>query len=61
LEDKYGYAGQIVTSKGRKFYFKNTHFDLNLQGALDIARDKDYAIYFMKKMGYPVPTWQTFF
>lgn len=61
LEPQYRYVGQIVTSDGRKFYFRNTNFDLNGQGASEIARDKDYAAYYMGLMGYPVPEGRAFY
>ena len=35
--------------------------DLNPVGASDIAKDKDYANFFMKKMGYPIVPGRTFF
>jgi len=61
LEPEFRYAGAIVLPDGRRRYFRNTHFDLNGQGATEIARDKAYAAYFMARLGYPVPEGQTFF
>ena len=54
LENSYGRVGQIILPSGNKRYFFNTHLDINSLGASEIAHDKDYAEYFMKKMGYPV-------
>ncbi|MEK7609749.1 MAG: cyanophycin synthetase [Patescibacteria group bacterium] len=54
-------VGQIITPDGKKRYFRNTCFDLNTLGATEIARDKDYANYFMTQMGYPVIPGQAFF
>lgn len=60
-EPHWGIVGQVITSDGRKRYYRNTCFDINTLGATEIAKDKDYASYFMAKMGYPVITGQTFF
>lgn len=61
IEPEYGYVGQIKTRDGRIFYFRNTSFDLNGQGSSDNAKDKGYADYFMRRMGYPVPEGRTFY
>ncbi len=61
VEPEYGYAAQIVTPDGRKRYLLGAHFDLNTLGASAIARDKAYALYFMRHMGYPVPEGEAFF
>ena len=62
LEPEWELAGQIVFKSGRKSYFKYNTLDLNPVGASDIAKDKDYANYFMNSMGYPVvPGSKTFF
>ncbi len=60
IEPEYGYVGQIKTKDGRIFYFRNTNFDLNGQGASELAKDKRYTAYFLHLMGYPVPKGQTF-
>jgi hypothetical protein len=54
VEPRWGYVGQIVLPDGRKRYFRNTSLDINGLGSTEIARDKDYAQYFLKRMGYPV-------
>lgn len=56
LEPKYGYAGQIILPNGQTRYFRSTHLDINPLGASEISHDKDYAAFFMKKLGYPVVT-----
>lgn len=61
IEPQYGYVGQIKTKDGRFFYFRNTSFDLNGQGSSDNAKDKGYASYFMKRLGYPVPREKSFY
>ena len=61
IEPNWKVVGQIVTADGRKRYYRNTCFDLNSLGSTEIAKDKDYASYFMKKMGYPVIEGKTFF
>jgi len=60
IEPTWNFVGQITLPDGRKRYFRNTNFDLNGQGACETARDKDFAAYFMGKMGYPVVPSQAF-
>ncbi|MBA3724876.1 MAG: ATP-grasp domain-containing protein [Armatimonadetes bacterium] len=54
LEPRFGWAGRIRLPDGRFVYFKDTNFDLNPLGATEIARDKDFASFFMDQLGYPV-------
>lgn len=62
LEPEWQIAGQIVFKNGKKSYFRYNSLDLNPTGASDIAKDKDYANFFMEHMGYPtVPNSKTFF
>src|SRR3989338_4601232 len=52
LEPEWDIAGQITFADGKRSYFRYNTLDLNPVGASDIAKDKDYATFFMKKMGY---------
>lgn len=61
MEPEWNIVGQIVFKNGRKRYFRYSSLDLNPLGASDIAKDKDYANFFMKKMGYPTIIGKTFF
>lgn len=62
IEPRWGVVGQITFKSGRHSYFRYNTLDLNPVGSSDIARDKDYANFFMKAMGYPVvPGSKTFF
>ena len=62
LEPEWEIAGQITFKSGRHSYFRYNTLDLNLVGASDIAKDKDYASLFMQRLGYPVvPGSKTFF
>lgn len=61
MEPKWGIVGQIIFSNGRKRYFRYTSIDLNTLGASEIAKDKDYTSFFLKKMGYPVIPGKSFF
>ncbi|MFA6158033.1 MAG: cyanophycin synthetase [Candidatus Paceibacterota bacterium] len=60
VEPVWGYVGQISYKNGRKRYFRGSTLDLNPVGASDIAKDKDYANFFMKRMGYPTITGKAF-
>ena len=61
IEPEWKIVGQIVFKNGRKRYFRGSTVDLNPVGASDIAKDKDYAAFFMRRMGYPVAPGKTFF
>jgi len=61
IEPEWRIVGQIVFRNGRKRYFRGSTLDLNPVGASDVAKDKDYATYFMRRMGYPVVPGKTFF
>lgn len=61
VEPEWKIAGQIVFKNGRKRYFRASTIDLNPVGASDIAKDKDFANFFMKTMGYPTVPGKTFF
>jgi D-alanine-D-alanine ligase-like ATP-grasp enzyme len=62
LMEPSGFVGQITFKNGRKSYFKWNTLDLNPLGSSNVAKDKDYASFFMKKLGYPiVPDSKTFF
>jgi D-alanine-D-alanine ligase-like ATP-grasp enzyme len=62
LEPEWHIAGCIVFKSGQRSYFRYNTIDLNPVGSADISRDKDYANFFMKKLGYPiVPGSKTFY
>jgi len=61
IEPKWGSVGQIIFKNGKKIYFRNSSIDLNTMGASAVAVDKDYASYFLNKMGYPVISGRVFY
>ena len=62
LEPEWNIVGQIIYKSGRKRYFRYSSLDLNALGSSEISKDKDYANFFMKRMGYPIiPNSKTFF
>ena len=62
MEPEWEIVGQITFKSGRHSYFRYNTLDLNPMGSSEIAKDKDYANFFMKRMGYPiVPGSRTFF
>ncbi len=61
IEPDWEYVAQIITADGRKRYFRNTVLDLNGAGSTEIAKDKDFASFFLKNMHYPVPEGQAFY
>ncbi len=62
IEPEWEIVGRITFKDGRHSYFRYNTLDLNHMGASEIARDKDYANYFMASLGYPiVPGGKTFF
>mgnify|MGYP001809554140 CR=1 FL=1 len=61
MEPKWKIVGQIIFRNGKKRYFRYSSLDLNPLGSSEIAKDKDYANFFMKKMGYPTIPGATFY
>ena len=61
VEPAWGIVGQITFRNGKKSYFRYNTLDLNPVGASDVAKDKDYANFFMRKMGYPTVPGRTFY
>lgn len=61
VEPEWGVVGQIILKDGRRRYFRYNTLDLNPVGASDVAKDKDYATFFMKRMGYPTVPGKAFY
>lgn len=61
MEPNWQIVGQIAFKNGRKCYFKYSTLDLNPMGASELARDKDFAAFFIKKEGYPTVTGEAFY
>ncbi len=62
IEPEWGITGQIVFKNKKHSYFRYNTLDLNQVGSSDVAKDKDYANFFMSSMGYQVvPNSKTFF
>jgi D-alanine-D-alanine ligase-like ATP-grasp enzyme len=61
VEPEWGIAAQIIYKNGVVRSLRMYSLDLNHIASADIARDKDYAKFFMKERGYPVSEGQTFF
>ena len=53
IEPEWGIAAQIIYKNGVVRSLRMYSLDLNHIASSDIARDKDYAKFFMKKRGYP--------
>ncbi|MEK7648748.1 MAG: cyanophycin synthetase [Patescibacteria group bacterium] len=61
VEPMYRFVAQLVFPSGDRRYV-STHIDgVNGAGATEIARDKTYALFFLKTMGYSVPEGRAFF
>jgi D-alanine-D-alanine ligase-like ATP-grasp enzyme len=61
VESEWGIAAQIIYNNGIVRSLRMYSLDLNHIASSDIARDKDYAKFFIKKRGYPVAKGRTFF
>lgn len=61
LEPEWGIAGQITFKNGRRRYFRFNTLDINTMGASEIAKDKDYANFFLEKLGYPIVPGKAFY
>jgi D-alanine-D-alanine ligase-like ATP-grasp enzyme len=61
LEPKWKVVGQVSYPSGQKRYFRLSSLDLNPMGASAVAKDKDYANFFMTRLGYPTVKGKAFF
>ncbi len=61
VEPEWKIASQIIYKNGVVRGVRMYSLDINHIASSDIARDKDFAKFFMKKRGYPVAEGQTFF
>lgn len=61
LEPEYQFAGELVFPNGRRHLFRNTNFNVNPAGSTEIAKDKGYTTFFLKKHGINAPKNQAFF
>lgn len=59
LEPEYQFAGELIFPNGRRMCFRN--FNVNSAASSEIARDKAYTNYFLRKHGFHVPEGKTFF
>ncbi len=60
VEPDWRCVGQITYPSGIKRYFRLSTLDINTMAASEIARDKDYARFFLQSMGYPVAIGRSF-
>jgi D-alanine-D-alanine ligase-like ATP-grasp enzyme len=61
LEPEFKFAGELIFPNGRRRVFRNTNFNINPAGSAEIAKDKGYTKYFLRKAGINVPEGQAFF
>ena len=61
IEPEWKIAAQIIYKNGVVRSLRMYSLDLNHIASADIARDKDYAKFFMKKKGYPIAEGRTVF
>lgn len=61
IEPEWGIAAQIIYRNGTVRSLRMYSLDLNNIASADIAKDKDYAKFFMKIRGYPVAEGRTIF
>ena len=61
VEKEWGIASQIIYKNGVVRSLRMYSLDLNHIASSDIARDKDFAKFFMKSKGYPIAKGKTVF
>ncbi|MBY0376475.1 cyanophycin synthetase [Patescibacteria group bacterium] len=61
IEPEWGVVAQIIYKNGVTRSLRFYSLDLNHIASADIAKDKDYAKFFIKKLGYPVAEGTTIF
>ncbi len=60
VEPVYGYVARITGHDGSVFMLRGTHLDVNPDGASEIARDKGYTKFFLRRLGYHTSDWKVF-
>lgn len=61
MEPAYGFAGELIFADGSKQLFHNANLNLNPAAATQIANDKGYTCFFLRKHGIRVPQQRAFF
>ena len=61
MEPRWNKVGQIIFKNGKTSYWRHTSLDLNTLGASKIAKDKDYASFFLTRGGFPTVPGKAFF
>src|SRR5947199_5620486 len=61
LEPEYKYAGELIFPGGKRHLFRNTNFNVNPAGAAELAKDKGYTSFFLRKHGLNAPINKAFF
>ena len=60
VEPVYGYTGRIVYHDGNVRFFRGTSAGMNRLGASEVAKDKDYAKFFLESLGFETPPGRVF-
>lgn len=61
LEPVHGFAGELIFPDGSRQLFHNANLNINPAAAVQIANDKFYTCFFLRKHGFKVPQQQAFF
>jgi D-alanine-D-alanine ligase-like ATP-grasp enzyme len=60
VEPVYGYVGRIEYHNGSVRLFRGTDLNINRHAAAEMAKDKGYTKYFLRRLNYNTPSGQTF-
>lgn len=61
LEPEFKFAGELIFPNGRRHVFKNSNLNINPAGSVEIARDKEYTKFFLRKNDINTPKSRAFF
>lgn len=61
IEPEYKFVGHITFKNGKTTFFKDTSFNINHYGSVQIAKDKGYSSFFLNHFGFSVPESITIF
>jgi D-alanine-D-alanine ligase-like ATP-grasp enzyme len=61
FEPEFHHAGELVFPDGRRHVFRGPGLNINPSGASQIASDKSYTRYFLRKYGFRTPNGRNFF
>ena len=55
IEPEYHFVGHITFANKKTTFFKDTSFNINHYGSVQVSKDKGYSSFFLRQFGFKVP------